>query len=130
MAKKSKAKRMELHDLSTANFLIGAKVIAIYADGIEVVKDGRHITIGYCAEGSYSDWWEVDTKLLISKSDLAKNPVITNIKQNGNTFQFVLFGLCRPIAEFNATFHNDSDWDYGCTCSIYADGKELVCWNG
>lgn len=37
MAKKSKAKRMELHDLSTANFLIGAKVIAIYADGKELV---------------------------------------------------------------------------------------------
>lgn len=130
MGKKSKVKKMELHVLSTARFLIGAKVVAVYADSIEVVKDGRHITIGYDSEGSYSDWWEVDVNLLISKGDLSKNPVITNVKQNGNLLQFVLFGLCRPIAEIKATFHNASDWDYGCTCSIFADGRELVCWNG
>lgn len=130
MAKRSNAKRMELHDLTTAKFLIGAKVIRVCGSSIEIQKNGKNFLITCHDEGSYSDWWEIDTKLLISATDLAKNPIITNVKQNGNTFQFVIFGLSRPIAEIKAKFHNDSDWDYGCTCSIYADNKELVCWHG
>ena len=124
----SKKKKKGLTPLSTANFLVGATVCEINKDSIVVMKDGRIITIGYYAEGSWSDWWEVETKLLISKADLSKNPIITKVEQDGNKMIFVLFGLCRPIAEINATFHNDSDWDYGCTCRIFADGKELVCW--
>lgn len=128
--KKTRKRMTALKDLTTANFLIGATLIDINNDSIALMKDGKVITIDYYNEGSYSDWWEVKTKLLISKSDLSKNPIITNIKQNGNSYNFVLFGLNRPIAEINAEFHNDSDWDYGCTCSIYANEKELVCWHG
>lgn len=127
---KGKTHSTELYELSMANFLIGAKVINVDENGILIIKDGTKYFISYCDEGSYSDWWEVNTKLLISKKDLSKNPIITNVKQNGDKYQFVLFGMYKPIAEIKAKFHNESDWDYGCTCTIYANKRELVKWYG
>ena len=130
-ARKAKeAKKTELRVLAAMNSLIGARLISISDSQIVCKKGDETITISVCTEEDSIDHWEVTSTLLISEGDFRDNPVITKVEQNGDTFEFVLFGAYRPLAKIEAEFHNYSQWDYGCTCQIFIDETEVACWWG
>lgn len=121
----------ERKDLS---FFIGSELEKITKNEIIVKKDGKRYAFEIVENDSYSDWWEVFASMLTEENEM---PVITNIiehkpvdNSNQTYYKLVFFGLNKPIAEMSAIFHNDSDWNYGCTvaayCTIKKDLKKFI----
>lgn len=131
--KQKKKKWITLADLPRTGKdydFIGASVVSIKDNKITAIKGNKTYIFTLCGEGSYSDWWEIDTKLYMPQHELKNAPVITNFHLDGKRFCFTLFGLNKAICELNAKFHNESGWDYGCVCRVYCNDDELAVWYG
>ena len=100
--------------------IFGAELIDFDKQGFTVRKEGKQYHFCFCDNGSYSDWWELSTKIYFNKRSKVK-PVITDFKIDNGKGIFTLFGMHKELATLKATFHNDSGWDYGCTVELYCD---------
>lgn len=132
-AKQEKQKRLTLAQFPRkgADYdFIGARVIKVEDGKITAIKEDKVYIFCLEDEGSWSDWWEINTKLYIPKHELKNAPVITGCHIDGKRFCFTLFGLDKAICEINAEFHNDSGWNYGCTCRVFCNEHELAVWYG
>ena len=112
--------------------LFGAELIDFDRSGFTVEKNGKQYHFLFDDEGSYSDWWELSSKVFFSKNSKEK-PVIVDFKIDNKKDKkcvFTLFGMARkPLAQMSAIFHNDSGWDYGCVVSLYCkeiDQNEII----
>lgn len=114
------------------NFLMGAQLLEISEGYIRVKKDNKIFNFALTDEGSWSDWWEVFAHMKYQKN-AADNPIITNyeytVTEGSGTIsihKLTFFGLNKEIAEISAKFHNDSDWDYGCTVTAVCTEKRKI----
>lgn len=102
--------------------LIGAKLIEINDEYIEVEKNGKTYFIDIEDEpGDCCGYNDISTKLLLD--DISK-PIITNIKTEcndeaeGDECLITFFGEYKPIAELHSFSYSGSGWGYGACVTL------------
>jgi hypothetical protein len=108
------------------NELIGAQLISFGKDKFKVkTAKGKVKTFVLDEdEGDCCGYNEVVSTLLISKKELANNPIITDIKEtddeedDGNRHILTLVGVSKPLAEINSYSSSGSGWCYGACVTL------------
>ena len=115
---------MEIKDL------IGFQLVGINNNEIKLKKGDKTFTLSIITDkGDCCGYNFVDTKLFVSKSELNRNPIITDITIDRNegeweqTCKVVFFGEEKNIAELEADSGSGSGWCYGACASVKC--KEL-----
>lgn len=114
---------MELKDL------IGYQLVSI--DDTKIVVCKGNSTYELLIEDDYGDccgYNDFSTKLLISETELERNPIITNVvieedDDDGMSAKVTFFGECKPVAELSSFSFSGSGWCYGACVTIVC--KEL-----
>lgn len=109
----------------TCKDLIGYQLVSINSEKIIVQKNNRRYVLsitedeGYCC--GYNDF---DTTLLISETELANNPIITNVEidqdeiDDGSKAKLTFFGEYKPIAVVDSYSSSGSGSCYGACVTI------------
>jgi hypothetical protein len=107
--------------------LIGAQLVEINERGFVVRKDGELIRFSFIEDyGDCCGFNQIETKLFISKDELQRNPVITNIQEDNtcgewndsSNFIITFFGEQKQIAKINSMSSSGSGWCYGASVSL------------
>lgn len=105
---------MEIKDL------IGFQLVEINNSEIKLKKDDKTFTLSIITDnGGCCGYNFVGTNLFISKRELNRNPIITDITIDRNegeweqTCKVVLFGEEKNIAELETNSGSGSGWCYG-----------------
>ena len=109
--------------------LIGYQLVSI--DDTKIVVRKGNSTYELLIEDDNGDccgYNDFNTKLLISETELERNPVITNVEveedeDDGMSAKVTFFGEYKPVAELNSFSFSGSGWCYGACVSIVC--KEL-----
>ena len=117
----------------TCKDLIGFQLVSIDNDKI-VVRKGNHEHTLYINEdyGDCCGYNEITTKLLISETELHRNPVITNVEitkesgeYDGASGKIAFFGEYKPMAEVESYSSSGSGWQYGACVWIECEALEI-----
>ena len=117
----------------TCKDLIGYQLVSIDNEKIVVRKDGTeyilHIKEDY---GDCCGYNEITTKLLISETELNRNPIITNVeitKENddydGMSGKIAFFGEYKPMAVLDTYSSSRSGWCYGACVWVDCEALEI-----
>lgn len=105
--------------------LIGAQLIEINERGFVVRKDGELIRFSFIEDyGDCCGFNLIGTHLFISKDELRRNPIITNIQEDNtrnndsNNLIITFFGEKKQIAKIDAMSSSGSGWGYGASVSL------------
>lgn len=124
----------------TCKDLIGYQLVSIDDSRIVVRKDNTEYILNI--EEDYGDccgYNEIATKLLISDTELNRNPIITNVEMTegegdygGMSGKLTFFGEYKPMAVVDTYSSSGSGWCYGACVSIHCDvlgiNDELSSW--
>lgn len=123
--------------------LVGYRLIEIDNYGFKVKKDNDIKTFEFEEDyGGCCGYTEVTTKLLISKDELANNPIITEVNYANpqkmcsydkcDKIVITFMGESRPIAEINSESGSGSGCCYGAhvwvTCKETIETETLTEW--
>ena len=117
----------------TIKDLIGYQLVSIY-DTMITVRKGNSIYELYIEQdyGGCCGFNEVSTSLLISETEVKRNPVITDVViENGNgdgyqtTAKITFFGEYKTLAELNALSSSGSGWCYGASVSVVCKALDM-----
>lgn len=105
--------------------LAGAKVLNVvennYCTEVQLVlANGKKQSIGIYEEGSYSDWWETYVHYRPNEEIVSYTETISDNEPKTITIHFYN-SENKTVLEIDSTFHNDSDWDYGCYLHLSAE---------
>lgn len=116
----------------TCKDLIGYQLVSIDNEKIVVRKENTehilHIKEDYGDCCGYND---IATKLLISETELYRNPIITNVttetddENYGASGKIVFFGEYKPMAEVDTYSSSGSGWCYGACVWIECDALDI-----
>lgn len=117
----------------TCKDLIGYQLVSIDDEKIVVRKNGTeyilHIREDY---GDCCGYNEITTKLLISETELHRNPIITNVEvtedlgeYDGASGKIAFFGEYKPMAEVETYSSSGSGWQYGACVWIECEALEI-----
>lgn len=123
--------------------LVGYQLIEIDNNGFKVKKDNDIKTFEFDEDyGACCGYNDVTANLLVSKDDLANNPIITEVNyanpQKMHSYDecdkvvITFMGESRPIAEINSESGSGSGWSYGAhawvTCKETNESETLTEW--
>lgn len=123
--------------------LIGSKLIQIDNNGFTVKKDNEIRTFEFCEDyGDCCGYNDITANLIVSETELANNPVITEVKYTKpiqkpyhdvcDEMIITFMGECKPIAEINSYSSSGSGWCYGAhtwvVCKETSEQEELTSW--
>lgn len=105
---------MEIKDL------IGFQLVEINDNEIKLKKDDKTFTLSIDEDyGGCCGYNDIETNLFISKEELNRNPIITNIiidkseSEWSETCKVIFFGEEKNIAELETNSGSGSGWHYG-----------------
>lgn len=105
--------------------LIGAQLIEINERGFVVRKDGELIRFSFIEDyGDCCGFNQIKTHLFISKDELRRNPIITNIQEDSvhsndsSDLTITFFGEQKRIAKIDSMSSSGSGWGYGAFVSL------------
>lgn len=106
--------------------LIGAQLISIDDSAIVIRKNNKVYTliIDDSDEGDCCGYNEIKTNLYISREEINRNPIITNViitgDEGGCSEQCLItfFGESKPMAELYSESGSGSGWGYGACVEI------------
>lgn len=105
--------------------LIGAQLIELNRRGFVVRKDGELIRFSFIEDyGNCCGFNRIETHLFISKDELRRNPIITNIQEDGtrgndsSNLIITFFGEEKQIAKIDTMSSSGSGWGYGAFVSL------------
>ena len=116
----------------TLKDLIGYQLVSINDIKIVVRKnDSEYVLSIMDDEGDCCGFNEIETKLLISDTELNRNPIITNVEKEEKVDEdddsmrgkLTFFGEYKPMAAVESYSSSGSGWCYGACVNIYC--KEL-----
>lgn len=110
----------------TCKDLIGYQLVFIDDENIVVRKDNTEYVLNIKEDsGDCCGYNEITTKLLISETELNRNPIITNVEIDevedeweGMNVKLTFFGEYKPIAIVDTFSSSGSGWCYGACVSI------------
>lgn len=110
----------------TCKDLIGYQLVFIDDENIVVRKDNTEYILNIKEDsGDCCGYNEITTKLLISETELNRNPIITNVEideveaeWDGMNAKLTFFGEYKPIAIVDTFSSSGSGWCYGACVSI------------
>ena len=117
----------------TCKDLIGYQLVSIDDYRIVVRKDDTKYTL-YIEEdyGDCCGYNEIATKLLISETELNRNPIITNVEiteedgdSDGMSGRIAFFGEYKPLAVLDTYSSSGSGWCYGACVWVQCDALEI-----
>lgn len=104
--------------------LIGAQIVNVGDDYIEVKKDGQIYKLEIIGDyGSCCGFAYFDTYLLYSPED-ERNPIITDIVLEDTTYDggessvITFYGESKPLAKIESEVGSGSGWNYGACVTI------------
>ena len=116
----------------TCKDLIGYQLVSIDDEKIVVRKNETEYILRIREDyGDCCGYNEISTKLLISETELSRNPVITNVEvtdvdcDDGAGGKIAFFGEYKPMAEVDAYSSSGSGWCYGACVWIECDALEI-----
>ena len=124
----------------TCKDLIGYQLVSIDDTKIVVRKDNTEYVLNIEEDyGGCCGYNEIATKLLISDTELNRNPIITNVEMteeeddyDGMSGKLTFFGEYKPMAVVDTYSSSGSGWCYGACVSIHCDvlgiNDELSSW--
>lgn len=107
--------------------LIGAQLVELNGRGFVVRKDGDLVRFSFVEEeGDCCGFSLIETELFISKDELRRNPVITNIQEerledewcSSDNLVITFFGEQKQIAKIDSVSGSGSGWGYGASVSL------------
>jgi hypothetical protein len=111
--------------------LVGAQILTVKDDSIEVKLDGKIFTLEIISDGGgccgYADF---TTNLHYSENDI-RNPIITNVslenkEDNYSDASIVTFyGESKPLATIESEAGSGSGWNYGAFVSIRCNALDI-----
>ena len=121
--------------------LIGAQLVEFDTDHFVVRDSNGHILnfVFEQDEGDCCGYNDLENTLLISKDELAKNPVITKVEQcEDSDFNYeehvviTFFGEAKKLAQIDSTSASGSGWCYGACvtlkCIQTGDEEYITSW--
>lgn len=119
--------------------LIGYQLVSINDGQIVVQKDNKKYYLNIDDySGDCCGYNEITTNLLISETELNRNPVITNVEMTsdeegeGMSARLTFFGEYKPMAIVDTYSSSGSGWGYGAYVSIVCDAlginEEMSYW--
>lgn len=109
----------------TLKDLFGYQLVSINQKEIIVQKDNRRYVLEITEDaGDCCGFNEINTTLLVSETELANNPIITNVEidecvdGDGSRAKLTFFGEYKPIAVVNSYSSSGSGWCYGACVTI------------
>lgn len=119
--------------------LIGYQLVSINDGQIVVQKDNKKYYLDIDDySGDCCGYNEITTNLLISETELDRNPVITNVEMEsdeesyGMSARLTFFGEYKPMAIVDTYSSSGSGWGYGACVSIICDAlginEEMSYW--
>lgn len=123
----------------TIKNLIGYQLVSINSEEIIVKKDDKEYTLRIIDDyGACCGFNDITTELLISKTELQNNPIITNVEleqdcgDDEETAKLTFFGMYRPIATVDTLSSSGSGWGYGACvtveCEMLGIKEKLSSW--
>ena len=117
----------------TCKDLIGYQLVSIDDTKIVVRKDNTEYVLNIEEDcGDCCGYNEITTKLLISDTELNRNPIITNVEMTededdcaGMSGKLTFFGEYKPMAVVDTYSSSGSGWCYGAYVSIHCDVLEI-----
>lgn len=116
----------------TCKDLIGYQLVSIDDNKIVVRKDNTEYIINIEEDhGDCCGYNDIETKLLISDTELNRNPVITNVEitneegEWGASGRIAFFGEYKPMAVVDTYSSSGSGWAYGACVWVYCDALEI-----
>lgn len=117
---------MEIKDL------IGFQLVKINNSEIKLKKDDKTFTLSIVEDyGDCCGYNDIETNLFISKEELNRNPVITDITIEKSEYEWcetckvVFFGEEKNIAKLETNSSSGSGWCYGACVAIECKALEL-----
>ena len=107
--------------------LIGAQLVELNGRGFVVRKDGDLVRFSFVEdEGECCGFNSIKTELFVSKGELRRNPVITNVQEDrpynelhdSNDLVITFFGEKKQIAKIGSMSSSLSGWEYGASVSL------------
>lgn len=116
----------------TCKDLIGYQLVSIDDSKIVVRKGDTEYTLNIeeCP-GDCCGYNDIVTKLLISDTELNRNPVITNVEitnevdGHGESGRIAFFGEYKPMAVVDTYSSSGSGWAYGAFVWVYCDALKI-----
>lgn len=114
--------------------LVGYQLVSINDNCIVVRKGNSEYTLNIDEDyGDCCGYNDINTKLLVSENELARNPVITNVEVEdtcsdssyGDGTKITFFGEVKPIAELDSFSSSGSGWCYGACVTIVCNELKL-----
>jgi hypothetical protein len=112
--------------------LIGYQLVSINQEKIIVRKGDKEYTLFITEDyGGCCGYNEINTNLLVSETELANNPIITNVETdgedygNGDRAKLTIFGVYKPLAVVESHSSSGSGWRYGACVSIICDALKI-----
>lgn len=117
----------------TLKDLIGCRLVFIDGEHIVIRKDNAQYILNIEEDcGDCCGYNEITTNLLISDTELNRNPIITNVEiteeeseYDGMYGKLTFFGEYKPMAIVNAYSASGSGWQYGACVSIRCDALKI-----
>ena len=117
----------------TCKDLIGYQLVSINDDKIVVRKGNNEYILNIVEDyGDCCGYNEITTKLLISETELNRNPIITNVEITedsddyaGMSGRIAFFGEYKPLAVVDTYSSSGSGWCYGACVWVRCDALEI-----
>lgn len=111
--------------------LIGAQILTVNDDSIEVMLEGKIFTLEIDSDGGdCCGYANFTTNLLYSVND-CRNPIITNVslENNGDGYGdssvVTFFGESKPLATIESEAGSGSGWNYGAYVTIRCKALDI-----